>query len=398
MKKSKMLSLGGLNGFMYGMNAVYYAFIPLYLGGIFDSVRKGQLLSIGPIVTCFALIFWGRVADISKTKNRVLAGIVGGAAVCFAVLTVQSTFLYTAIMLALLLFFMAPYSSLTDTVTLEALREGNAPYGPFRLMGTIGYGAIAIVTGFAAGMDTRRLVWVYIAVAVAAVICIVTSPLVYGGSHRSRREAGPTETEKLTGRRPSLRPILLNPDFVLIMLIDIVVVFSWYFTQNFLPTHLSDNYGMTSGFWGISICLTLVIEFPFFGFFDRIFSKISLRTLLIVSVIFSVARYAVLAFTHGGTMLLVVSVLTGGWVTVVMYCAVYYIHLVAPPELHATGMSVNLAIGSALPQVMAGQIGGLLVRSFGFQASELFCAVACALCLLPAFFLPKGVYLIYGKK
>jgi PPP family 3-phenylpropionic acid transporter len=106
--RKAFITLCGINFFIYGLNAVYNCFIPLYLGLHFDDITVGGLLSIGPVVMMAAPLLWGMLSDKAKFKNNVLAFVVSGAAVIFFLIGLSSNLFYTAFMLAFSMFFMLP--------------------------------------------------------------------------------------------------------------------------------------------------------------------------------------------------------------------------------------------------------------------------------------------------
>ena len=63
------------NGIIYGLIGIYFSFIPIYLERVcgLDEFQRGIVLSAGPLISIFALIFWGAVSDKAKFKNNVLS-------------------------------------------------------------------------------------------------------------------------------------------------------------------------------------------------------------------------------------------------------------------------------------------------------------------------------------
>ena len=394
-KVRQILPAAAMNFLIYGMNAVYYPFVSIFLGRNFDDIPKGQLLSIGPIVICISLLFWGRIADAAKTKNSVLTGVIIAACVSFAALMTCTAFLPTAIALAVLMCFMAPYISFTDTITLEALEKCGVPYGPVRVLGTAGYAVISVIAGQAIDRGLFPYSAVYLVTAALAIAAVMLTPKVAGGSHVSEDESKEETEKKSSSRRLSaLLPTLRRPDYLIVVAVNFVGCYAWFYSLDFLPGYLTENFGMSTSFWGLNTAAALALEIPFFILFDKIYSKFSLKTIMLVSVFFSIARYVLLYFTQGGVPLLILSAFTGAWVSIFCYCAIYFLHKIVPDEHRAAGISITIALGQYLPQVLAGQLGGVLTEKLGFQTCTAINAAAFLLCLIPVLLLPKGTFLI----
>ena len=133
------LTLFGANFCIYGLNALYYNLMQKYLDTVILGANKtviiGILLAIGPLVSIFAPILWGYVADRSKSKNAVLAVTVVFSALFFFLLMFNNSPIYLAIMLGILMFFMSAYPGIIDIITIEYTSANNMSYGPIRVTG-----------------------------------------------------------------------------------------------------------------------------------------------------------------------------------------------------------------------------------------------------------------------
>ncbi len=373
--RKAFFTLCGINFLVYGLNAVYNCFLPLYLGTHFDEIKVGGLLSIGPVIMMAAPLLWGALSDKAKYKNNVLAFIICGAAVSFFLVGLNSSFPYTAFMLGCSMFFMSPYGGLVDTITLEASTDTGLKYGPLRLMGTVGYGIIAIIISVLPASNPLFLFGSYAAIALLAVLFLKLSPQIKG--HAAKKE------------KTDLKPLIRDKNMTLILIILFTVMFAFSYYSNFMPSYMTQTLGLPSYVWGINVFVTLMLEFPFFIWFDKIMSFFSIRTLLVVTVAVSAIRYLTLGiFTHP-VLILIIGALTGAWITVVIYCGTYYINTTVPDSIKASGQSYMYALGYGVPKVIAGIGGGIMTRYLGVPVSYFVCAALCAVCLAAAFMFPR---------
>lgn len=373
-----VISLCGINFFVYGLNAVYNCFIPLYLGRYYDEVAVGGLLSIGPVVMMFAPLIWGRVSDRAKSKNNVLAFIIACAAVVFCAVGLIHSFAYTALMLALFMFFSAPYGGLLDTVTLEASRSSSLKYGPLRLMGTVGYGVIAVITGLLPASNEALLFGVYAVTAAISILMLRLAPQIEG--HASKRE------------KVSILPLVRDRSMLLLLIVIFTLMFAFSYYSNFMPAYMTETLGLPAWVWGVNVFATLAVEFPFFILFDKIMEKFGLRRLLFVTVLISALRYFLLAAVTSPFAILTVGIVTGAWITVSIYCGTYYINATVADNIRASGQSYMYAVGYGAPKVIAGLGGGFITKYLGVPIGYLICAAACTLCIAAALAFPKNAF------
>ncbi|MDD4774023.1 MAG: MFS transporter [Eubacteriales bacterium] len=373
--RKAFFTLCGVNFFIYGINAVYNCFIPLYLGGHFDEITVGGLLSIGPVVMMAAPLLWGVLSDKAKYKNNVLALIVCCAAVSFFMISLNDSLAYTAFTLALTMFFMSPYGGLVDNITLEATAQTGLRYGPIRLMGTVGYGVIAVVISVLPSSNPLFLFGSFVIISLTAALFLKICPQISG--HAAKKE------------KADLRPLIRDKNMTLIIIIIFAVMFAFSYYSNFMPSYMTVELGLPAYIWGINVFVTLALEFPFFIWFDKIMKHFSLRRLLIVTAAVSALRYLLLGLVTHPALILAVGALTGAWVTVAIYCGTYYISATVPDNIRASGQSYMYAVGYGTPKVLAGIGGGIMTRYLGVPTSYFLCAALCAACLIAAFMFPR---------
>ncbi|MCI8387828.1 MAG: MFS transporter [Clostridiales bacterium] len=372
----KTLPLYGANALVYGLNALYYCFIQIYISNYHPDDITGILLAIGPFVSIFAPILWGLLADRARSKNLVLAASVAGSAIFYYLLGIGHSFWYLAIMLTLVMFFMSPFGGLIDIITLEYTTENDTPYGPIRICGTFMFGLLPmLLTGFTEN-NISLIFYVYLVMAALAIITIMLSPRVEGhGSH---------------DKRPSVIPLFRDKKLMLIFLFVGVAQFTWAYYLNYFPNHLTGDLGLSQQVWGINVFVTVLGEIPFFLMFNRLFKRIGIRSLLLISLVLVTLRYAGLAFLTNVPLLLLVGLVTGFAVTVFTYCGSVYITEHVAPESKASANSLMYALGNGIPKVLAGVLGGRMTMSFGYTVSMVICTLLCAMTLVVFFISQKS--------
>lgn len=380
-KNFRTVSLFFANALVYGLNSLYYCFIQIYIGEYHPDNIAGILLSIGPFVSIFAPVFWGIFADKAKSKNLVLAISIIGSAVFYCLLGAGHSFWYLAAMLVLVMLFMSPFGGLIDIITLEYTAENNVSYGPIRICGTIAFGGLPMLLSGFTGDNIFVIFYAYAICAVAAAVFVMLSPEVEGHS----------TAEKRTG----ILPLFKDGRLMLIFIFVGISQFTWAYYLNSFPNHLTGDLGLPQTVWGINTFLTAAGEIPFFLMFTRLFDKMGMKKLLLVSLALVTLRYAALAFLTNVPIMLIVGFVTGSATTIFTYCGSVYINENIAPESKASANSLMYALGNGIPKVLAGVLGGQMTTIFGFTPSMIICTALCAAGLICFFITQRSKKLSY---
>jgi len=369
--KNKLLtniSLFLANGGVYGLNALYYCFIQIYISKFHAENVTGMLLAIGPLVSIFAPILWGNLADRARSKNAVLAASMAGAAVFYFLLMFNQSFWYLAAMLFILMFFMSPFAGILDIITLEYTADSDVPYGPFRIAGVFFFGIIPMVlTGFTE-TNINIIFFAYLILAAIGIFSVCASPKVAGHG------AGE--------RKPDMLAVLRDRRLMLMFVLVAIAQFTWAYYLNFFPGHLTGDLGHPQTVWGLNTFLTVLGEIPFFLAFNKLFDKLGIKKLLGICAGLLIIRYFGLALLTNVPLLLGVGVLTGLATTVYTYCGSVYITRHVAPENKASANSLMYALANGIPKVLAGVLGGIMTTAIGYTASMLICGLLGVLALV----------------
>lgn len=374
MKKGNLsyASMFFANALIYGLTALYYNFIQIYIGGYHPDSITGILLAIGPLVSIFGPVVWGIFADKAKSKNTVLAVATVGSAVFYFALMLNQSFIYLAVMLAMCMFFMSPLGSLVDVITLEYATENGKQYGFLRVIGSVGFGLVAFVLSAFTEKNINIIFYAYVIMTVFSVVFVLSSPKIAG--HGS-------EKKKL-----NIAHLFKDRKFLVLVFFVFISQFAWSYYLNFFPDHLINTLGQNHEIWGINVFLTLLGEIPFFLAFGKLFEKFSLKILLLVSLLSTVLRYICLAFITNVPMLLIIGCITGLSVTVFVYCATYYIGKYVAPEIKASANSLLYCVGYGIARVLASLLSGYMNTYLGYTNSMLVCTLLTLVGLVVFFF------------
>jgi len=367
------------NGLIYGLNALYYSFLPKYLKDIAGKTEGeiGSLLSVGPLIGIISMIVFGIAADKAKIKNNVLMLIITVSAFIFCSLNFSGSYIFLMIILASLMFFQSPFGGLLDAVSLEFTTAAGFKYGPMRIMGSIGFGAFSLILTLIMSIfkdytDVRIIFPAYIFIAAGASAAVKMMPKVEGYAR------GKTKV--------SYRDFFKDKTCITLLIFMFAGHFSFGCYNNFMQNFLEKN-NNPSWIWGLTVFFSIVGEIFFFWKFEYIFKRFKLKQIVVFAAVTQVLRYISFAFLPFSVSVLITSLLTGSFCTVINYAASYYINLTVRKEMRALGQTLMYLISFYIPRFLSGVLGGFVVQNYSFILLMNICAVINILLILSAKFL-----------
>lgn len=367
------LSFSAANGLIFSLNALYFAFIPLYIAQFHAEQQLGILLAVGPLVAVFSPIIWGLLTDKATYKNSILMVTVIGSAIFYVAIGFSNNFWYLIFILFCLMFFMAPFNGLIDTVTLEYTAGTDIKYGPLRVFGTLGYGFISLVLTLFIKNDYRILFLAYTLVAIAMCVSVAFMPKVKGHAQKKHKL--------------SLKPLFRDKRLMLYLSIISVVELTFGLYINFFPGHIINTMEMPEWVWGVNVLLTVLPEIPFFLTFNKIFNKYGVDKIFIAGVLMSTVRCLLFAFASNIWIIFATSLLTGACFAVLRYAVASYINTHVKPELKGSGQIFMQGLASYLPRILSSIVGGFAISVIGMGGGMFVSAIMCASTLVIFFIL-----------
>ncbi len=349
---------------LYSMTTLYNSVMPLYLKS-FSPALRGVLLSAGPVVSSMAPLFWGSMADRVRNKKWVLAAVCCGASLIFPLIFRQQGFWPILFLIGLTAFFSSSFGSLSDTITLSYCTQNGFSYGPVRIMGTVGYGIFAVVSGIIMEQKEGLLPWIYFMLGAATVLVVFFLPSSGPEASQSQKKA----VFSFSDFRALFREVPLLPCF---MALIFMTHFPLSYFYNFYPAFFVEELHFPERIWGILILATVSGEIPFFIFYDRLLKQVKIRTLFLVSGVLAVIRYTSFMLASGLTAIILTAVCTGLLTTIVIYSITWYINTRLPENRRATAQGAIYCTCS-VTSVTAGLIGGAATGLVGVRGMMAFC-------------------------
>lgn len=359
---------------LYSMTTLYNSVTPLYLKDFAPSLR-GVLLSAGPIVSSVAPLFWGSMADRTNNKKWVLAVVCGGASLVFPFIFEHNAFWPLLFLMGFTTFFSSSFGSLSDTITLSYCTKNGFSYGPIRIMGTVGYGIFAAISGIIMEKNKALLPWIYLILGAATIAVIFFLP-----SSEQCQTLQPAVRRKFSFS--DIHGLFKEvPFFHCFMLLIFLTHFPLNYFYNFYSAFFVEELHFPERMWGVIILATVSGEIPFFIWYDKLLKRVKIQTLFFLSAILGIVRFTLFALLSNLTAIILTAVCTGMLTTIVIYSITWCINNILPDNKRATAQGAIYCTCS-ITSVTAGLIGGTATGWIGVRGMLLFCTLLSLIALI----------------
>ncbi len=350
-------------------------FLALYFDHLgFAPARIGELVAIPMLMRCVAPNLWGWLGD--RSGQRLL--IVRLGALCtlasFSLIFFGHSYAWLALVMALHAFFWHAVLPQFEVITLAHLHGQTARYSQVRLWGSIGF--IISVVGLG-----RLLQWLSLDIYPVALVAIM------GGIVLASLwvpNAQPVEHGQRPGAEGFVRQ-LRAPGVLAFYACVALMQLSHGPYYTFLSLHL-EHLGYDRGAIGLLWALGVVAEVLMFLVMSRVFARVSIQVVLLVSFALASVRWLLLGTLADVPAVLVLAQLMHAATFGCFHAAsIAFVQSSFGPRQQGQGQALYAAlsgIGGALGALYAGYAWSLLGATFTFAVASL---AALAAALITAF-------------
>jgi PPP family 3-phenylpropionic acid transporter len=354
----------------YVTNAIYQGYMPVYFQDLgLDTRQIGILVSAVPLVSIFAQPMWGAVGDRMNSRNRLLRILAVGAALSVLAMLFTRQMIGLLPLVCLFSCFFTSIQPLGDSVVLEALQEGNHPFGPARLAGCLSFAVANIAFGALFGANVGLVIYLTAAMLMMVLLSTYALPVIPG--HQSQG-----------GRKMSMGVLFKQKKLMRLLLFMMPLQATMGFFYAFFSVHFVALPGGSSSLLGWAYFLSAVSETPFLLMSDKLYEKMGAGKLMCVAGCALTLRWVILALS-GNVWLTLASQVLHGWGFIVMTVSMAkHINQYVPDELKASGQMLLAMVGYGFARVAGTLGGGFLADGMGIQPSFWLCAAITAISLL----------------
>ena len=359
--------LSGFYFFYFAFVGAMSPFWGLYLKSLtFSALQIGVLMSLLQVMRIFAPNIWGHIADRTGRRTPIVQIAVVSSVLVFLGVFIGNSFWWLFAVMAALGFFWSASLPLVEAMTLSHLGERIEGYGRIRLWGSVGFIVMVIGIGYALDyMSISRLpaaVWIVMLGMVAFARVIPESTIrSYHTDHIPVWEIV---------RKPEVASLLIA---CLLM----AATHGPYYT--FYSIYLVDH-GYDKSTVGWLWALGVLCEIGIFLIIPRIFARVTLRRLILISFALAVVRFLVIAWGVDSAWLI--------WGAQTLHAftfgtyhaaAVGLIHQHFQGRHQARGQALYTSISYGIGGALGGLVSGLTWDSLGSTWTFTLAAFSAAL-------------------
>lgn len=344
------------------MYAMYYvanatnSYTSKYFSSI--GISKGMIgiiMSVSPFILLVAQPFWGTVGDKAKNKYRVLRIILVGAGLAGMAYLVSESLIYTTFIFAVYTFFTNPIIPTLDATTLSYGASVGFKYSWARITGTTSYAIASIFLGYVLSNDIKLMFPVLLIFSVLSAVFTYFLPTT----------AVPETRKRPTGEKVGWGLIFRNRELMLLVTIAVIVQMTLNFHMTYFPLFFTDDLGGSNAIYGWAVSMSSVGELPFLFFANKLYKKLGIKKLLIISACISGLRWLLFSTLQLPILAVFFNMLHGGGFIVTSFCLATYINNELPGEFKVRGQAfVSLATGG-VARIIANLIGGNIYELLG---------------------------------
>jgi len=327
-------------------------YFPVYLAGRgLQPAEIATVLAMPQLARIFAPTFWGWLADRADARRAVVVASCAALVAGFAAMPYVPGFGGITVLVAFTSVMAAGGLPLVEAITLSALAGRSGDYGPIRLWGSIGFIAAVLLVG--AWLDSHvsaSLAAVFLTLALAALAAAVVLP---GGGSVSPRSGD--EAVAAGGRAGKSVRALIGAGFCMAVAHGALYAF---FTLHLQRLGYSGK--AIGALWTLGVLAEIVV----FLYLPALFRRCSLSTILFVSLLAAVVRFAAIGWAAAYLAVLVIAQLLHAATFGAFHAAsVAAVHRLFPAAEHARGQALfsSLAYGG-------GGAAGALLAGWGWEA------------------------------
>lgn len=340
----------------------FYPYYGLYLrqGLSFSAAQVGLVIAVMPLIGLFSQPTWGYLADLSGSRRRTLAGAMVGVALGCGLLASAQNFPTVLLATALFAASATAVIPMTTALTMGALPNGAQGFGPVRMWGTLGYGAMVlglpILTTRLAGQEQDRLWVIFPAtglLALLAAFCV--SQIADAPGLRQRAAAG------------DLRRLLRHPPLRRLLVTAFLSHLCMQGPINLFPLLLAERGGTVEDLRSAWLWM-LALEVPLVGFASTALRRLGPRGLLVFGLSCEALRWSAVAWIDDLETLKLLQILHGCSAMGVLLGIPLYIDQAVPERLRATGQTLISACGLGIGSMASIAGGGWLYDHWASRA------------------------------
>ncbi len=365
--------------------AIFNPFVTVYLQESGLSPEKiGIVTGANSLVIVLSQPFWGIVSDKLGSVKKTLVFCMVFQAVFSLTLIYCSGFLPVAACFCLYGFFSSPEGPLLDTWSLKSLKEvgKEEAVGQLKLWGCLGYAVCSVVSGLVICQYSTK-----------AILPVFSMVLIAIGLLLSRVRTGAGVPNAMPLKKLNLKSIFLDKRFLLFLAFIFFGQLPHRAAYTFYPL-LITQLGGSKDMVGYTSAVMFVSEGIFLFLSRKLLTRWKPLTIVLCSSVFFVIWQFLYSIVAEPWQVAAIAVLDGPSYALFTIGTLYYLDVLAPPNIRATYQTIAYAVYFGLSGIVGNSVAGWVIETFGYRTmyyvGMAVLVVATALFMLAEQYCEKG--------
>ena len=338
----------------FALLAMFIPFLPVYLDdqGL-NPAQIGFIIGTGGFVTIIAQPLWGMISDRTKTIRKVLLILLLCSAVIGYFLYDSSSYVQLIVFAMFLYFFLMPIDPLTESLNFRIAEASGISYGSIRTYGALGYGVMALLTGYVMSFyGAHSLALLFAGIGVLSFIVSWMMP------------DAPVTGKPVTLN--SLKVFLSNKETLLFLVLVFISSVPARMNDTFLGVYIRELGGspeLVGQAWFLAAGSEIIVFALSFWWMRKG------KELIIISFsgAFYFIRFFLSAWITDPHQLVYLQILQIFTFPVFYSAAIQYLYRIVPEEWRATGQTVLALLFFGVSGILASYAGGAIYKAYGGQ-------------------------------
>ncbi len=379
-----------LYAFSNGIQYIGYTHIPLYISAqsFANDSTIGYATAIGSVSTILAQLFWGRISDRSRSKNRVLViALLGMSATALFFWRDMPSARFLYMVMPLFYFFFLSPQSMTDTITIENIDRTGKPYSFIRSAAQIFSTCLAFLMMVVPTISVKAMIVIYTICPLLAVAPALLLPNTEGHNRG--------ESAKKSGNGSMLQ-LFKNRKMLLLLAWGL---FGFTFSNlctTYFSVYYSTDRGLNAGtgMLGTYFVISIAIESAILMLGGKQIRRVNPYTLMAFLLLSNAVRMFFIYLFQSPWLMRIVGIFQALWFGTTFAIATPLINSIVTPETRATGQSLWVLTAFGVSQITGNLLAGVLTDFMSIR--HIFLVAAGGYVVL--FFVLGPLLLRQGKK
>lgn len=340
--------------FMLDTTASYFQ---IYLNDIgLNKTMIGTITGTASLVALFFQPIFGAMADASKSKTRILQGLLLITGILYPLLLLKNSMIYILIIYTIFVVFRRFQPSLNTTMSVEYSEISGKPYGPIRMMGAVGYALMMMLVSRIAGQENGipRTFYLFSILAAINIGILFFLPKMEG------------HNTKASGKKVSPAALIRCKPVMTLILFQILLSIANGFGNSYFSLYFTQDIGGSNALYGTMLSVSAFIEIPFLFLADRLIKKLGTRKMLMILGLITACRWFVCFLAQDTTTLFVVRCFNFIGILETITYSLSLSKLVAP-KFKTSVQTLSATIQNVASILLSSYLGGFLADLIGIR-------------------------------